>query len=75
MKRVRIYIFLVIVIVIGLVAFGLGSRPMVEGADSLAFSAERVVRDIEQISQKHHSVAHPEERQEVRNYLVDRLNS
>lgn len=75
MKRVRIYIFLVIVIVIGLVAFGLGSRPMVEGADSAAFSAERVVRDIEQISQKHHSVAHPEERQEVRNYLVDRLNS
>ncbi len=75
MKRVRIYIFLVIVIVIGLVAFGLGSRPMVEGADSSAFSAERVVRDIEQISQKHHSVAHPEERQEVRNYLVDRLNS
>lgn len=75
MKRVRIYIFLFIVIVIGLVAFGLGSRPMVEGADSLAFSAERVVRDIEQISQKHHSVAHPEERQEVRNYLVDRLNS
>lgn len=75
MKRVRIYIFLVIVIVIGLVAFGLGSRPMVEGTDSSAFSAERVVRDIEQISQKHHSVAHPEERQEVRNYLVDRLNS
>lgn len=74
MKRVRIYIFLVIVTVIGLVAFGLGSRPMVEGADSSAFSAERVVRDIEQISQKHHSVAHPEERQEVRNYLVDRLN-
>lgn len=75
MKRVRIYIFLVVVIVIGLVAFGLGSRPMVEGADSSAFSAERVVQDIEQISQKHHSVAHPEERQEVRNYLVDRLNS
>lgn len=75
MKRVRIYIFLVVVTVIGLVVFGLGSRPMVEGADSSAFSAERVVQDIEQISQKHHSVAHPEERQEVCNYLVDRLNS
>lgn len=75
MKRIRIYIFSIVVIVVGLVAFGLGSRPMVEGADSSAFSAERVVKDIEAISQKHHSVAHPEERQEVRNYLVDRLNN
>lgn len=74
MKSIRIFIFLVVVILTGLVAFGLGSRPMVESIESTTFSAERVVKDIEAISQKHHSVAHPEERQEVRNYLVNRLN-
>lgn len=73
MKRIRIYILLVVVALVGMVAFGLGSRPQVKGAESDTFSAERVVKDIEVISRQHHSVAHPEERGRVRDYLVDRL--
>ncbi|MBR3616145.1 MAG: M20/M25/M40 family metallo-hydrolase, partial [Bacteroidaceae bacterium] len=45
----------------------------VQDAASSAFSAERVVNDIEVISRNHHSVAHPQERAEVRDYLVSRL--
>lgn len=58
---------------VGLIAFGLWSRPKVQDIDSENFSAERVVKDIEVISQEHHSVAHPEERAKVRQYLLERL--
>lgn len=58
---------------VSLIAFGLWSRPKVQDIDSENFSAERVVKDIEVISQEHHSVAHPEERAKVRQYLLERL--
>ena len=58
---------------VSLIAFGLWSRPKVQAIDSENFSAERVVKDIEVISQEHHSVAHPEERAKVRQYLLERL--
>ena len=73
MNRIRICIFAVVVLLVACVAFGLGSRPQVENAESSSFSAERVAEDIRNISRKHHSVAHPDERAEVRNYLVSRL--
>ena len=73
MNRIRICIFAVVVLLVACVAFGLGSRPQVKNAESSSFSAERVAEDIRNISRKHHSVAHPEERTEVRNYLVSRL--
>ena len=63
----------VVVILVGLVAYGWFSRPAIQDAASSAFSAERVVNDIEVISRNHHSVAHPQERAEVRDYLVSRL--
>lgn len=75
MNRARIFIFSVVVVLVGLVAFGLWSRPQVESLTSDKFSAERVVEDIRVISQAHHSVAHPVERKEVRDYLVSRLNT
>lgn len=74
MNRVRISIFAVVVVLVGFVAFGLCFRPRVQEATSAGFSAARVVEDIKVISQNHHSVAHPEARAQVRNYLVDRLN-
>lgn len=74
MSKTRIFILSVISILAGLVAFNLGSRPHVEDITSAEFSAKRIVKDIEVISQKHHSVAHPEERAEVREYLISRLN-
>lgn len=73
MNRIRICIFATVVLLVACVAFGLGSRPQVENAESSSFSAERVAEDIRNISRKHHSVAHPDERAEVRNYLVSRL--
>lgn len=73
MNRIRIALLAVVVILVGLVAYGWFSRPAVQDATSSAFSAERVVNDIEVISRNHHSVAHPQERAEVRDYLVSRL--
>lgn len=66
-------VLVVVAAVVGMVAFGLWSRPSVEGKEHGGFSAERVVEDIEVISREHHSVAHPVERAEVREYLVERL--
>ena len=73
MNKIRIFIFSATLILAGLLAFNLGSRPQVEDATSAEFSAKRIVNDIEAISHKHHSVAHPEERAEVREYLISRL--
>lgn len=75
MNRVRLAALIIVAVVVGFVSFGLFSRPQVESADSAEFSAERVARDIEVISRQHHSVAHPEERAEVREYLVERLTA
>lgn len=73
MNKVRIFLLTAVVLLVGLVAFGLGSRPKVKGIDSSSFSAERVIEDIRVISRNLHSVANPEERAEVRDYLVSRL--
>ena len=73
MNRVRLMVLVVVAAVVGMVAFGLWSRPAVEGKEHDGFSAERVVEDIEVISREHHSVAHPVERAAVRDYLVERL--
>ncbi len=73
MNRFRPLILLVTVVLAGLLAYGLWTRPGAEDADYEGFSAGRVIKDIEVISKKHHSVAHPAERAEVRDYLVGRL--
>ena len=73
MNKARFFLLPAVIILAGLVAFGLGSRPQVKSATSTEFSAERIVEDIRAISQDHHSVAHPEERAAVRDYLVSRL--
>lgn len=74
MNRFRPFILLVTIVLAGLLAYGVWTRPGAEGIDHEGFSAERVIRDIEVISKNHHSVAHPAERAEVREYLVGRLN-
>ncbi len=47
--------------------------PVIKSNEAANFSAERVKRDIEIISQKPHSIEHPVERAEVRDYLAQRL--
>lgn len=73
MSKTKLSILLATIALVSLIAFGLWSRPKVQDIDSENFSAERVVKDIEVISQEHHSVAHPEERAKVRQYLLERL--
>ena len=67
-------VFLAAAVVLAvLLSYGLWTLPKAEPADADGFSSARVVKDIEVISQKPHSVAHPEERAAVRDYLVERL--
>lgn len=73
MNRFRPLILAAAIILSGLLAYGLWTRPAAEPVDSEGFSAARAVKDIEVISKEHHSVAHPEERAAVREYLVQRL--
>lgn len=73
MNRVRFFLLMATVSLVGLVAFGLGSLPQVEDIDSQSFSAERIIEDIKVISRDYHSVAQPKERAEVREYLLSRL--
>lgn len=73
MNKFRPFILAVTVVAAGLLAFGLWTRPSVEPSDAEGFSAARAVKDIEVMSKEHHSVAHPQERAQVREYLVERL--
>ena len=74
MNKVRPVILTVAVVLSALLAYGLWTQPSPQPVDAEGFSAARVVRDIEVISKDHHSVAHPQERAKVREYLVGRLN-
>ena len=73
MNKIRPFILGLAVILSGLLAHGLLTMPTPKDADAKGFSSARVVNDIAVISKEHHSVAHPEERARVREYLVERL--
>ena len=73
MNRIRPIILAFAVVAAGLLAYGLFTQPTPKSADAEDFSAARVVEDIAVISKDHHSVAHPQERAQVREYLIDRL--
>ena len=73
MNKFRPLILAVTVVVAGLLAYGLWTRPSAESAEAEGFSAARAVKDIEVMSREHHSVAHPQERAQVREYLISRL--
>ena len=74
MNKIRPFILAVAVILAGLLAYGVFTIPSPKGLDEEGFSAARVLKDIEVISKEHHSVAHPEERAKVREYLIGRLD-
>ncbi len=73
MKRFRLFILAATIVLSGLLAYGLWTRPNAAPIDAESFSAARAAKDIEVISKEHHSVAHPAERALVREYLIDRL--
>lgn len=57
------------------ISFSLGefTRPEVRGTTSANFSALRVIKDIKEVSKVPHSIEHPAERAQVREYLAGRL--
>lgn len=73
MNRFRPLILAFTVVLSALLAYGVWTQPKPQPVDAQGFSAARVVKDIEVISKENHSVAHPEERARVREYLVERL--
>ena len=73
MNKLRPIILAFTVVLAALLAYGVWTRPSAKPADHEGFSAARVIKDIEVMSKEHHSVAHPEERAKVREYLVQRL--
>ena len=73
MNRFRPFILAAVVVVAALLANGLWTLPKPQKADYHGFSSARVVEDIEVISKQPHSVAHPQERAQVREYLIQRL--
>ena len=75
MNKIRPVILFAAVVLSGLLAYGLWTLPKPQNADYEGFSSARVVEDIRVISEKPHSVAHPDERAQVREYLIDRLES
>ena len=74
MNKIRPIILGLAVVLSGLLAYGLFTLPSSQTADAEGFSSARVVKDIEVLSKEPHSVAHPQERARVREYLVSRLN-
>ena len=73
MNKIRPIFLALAVVSSALLAYGFLTLPKAQPSDAEGFSAERVLKDIEVISRKPHSVAHPEARAEVRDYLVSRL--
>ncbi len=73
MKRFRPLILAAAIVLAGLLAYGLWTLPKPQNADAEGFSSARVTNDIKVISRQHHSVAQPDERAAVRDYLISRL--
>ena len=73
MNKLRPIFLAVAVLFSALLAYGLWTLPSPEPAGADGFSSARVLKDIEVISKEHHSVAHPQERAAVRDYLIERL--
>ena len=74
MKKVlRPLVIALTVLLSAILAYGVFTRPNAKPADYDGFSGQRVLQDLEVISKEHHSVAHPQERARVREYLIGRL--
>ena len=70
MKQHRSLFLILTILLSAFIAYGLWSSPF---SNMEEFSTERIVKDLKVISEKPHSVAHPEERAEVVQYLTQRL--
>ena len=72
MKTYRSLILTLSIALSALVAYGVFfSMPSPKDVDAEGFSSARVVKDLEVIAQEPHSVAHPEARDRLLNYLTE----
>ncbi|MBQ4161602.1 MAG: M28 family peptidase [Parabacteroides sp.] len=75
MNKGNLFIFIIILILSALIAYGWQSLPTPKGKDYKGFSSGRVVEDLKIIAKEPHSVAHPEARTAVRDYLKEKLKT
>ena len=74
MKNYRSLILTLAIALSALVAYGVFfTMPSPKSIDAEGFSSARVAKDLEVISQEPHSVAHPEARDRLLDYLTERL--
>lgn len=73
MNNLKPIILAAAVVMAGLLSYCLWTLPSPQSSDAEGFSSARVLNDIKVISAEPHSVAHPQERAKVREYLVERL--
>ena len=74
MKKTGLYLIIASLAAMSIaVSLGLFSMPPERPETEDSFSVERVQKDIKFISSDHHSIIHPEQRNEVRDYLISRL--
>jgi hypothetical protein len=73
MKRIKIIFAILILLLMGFVAFGTFTHKRAEKVNESQYSIPSVVNTLRVISEKPHSVEHPQEREEVRQYLYQRL--
>ena len=74
MNKIRPVVLALFVVLAALLAYGLFTQPRPRNSETEGFSSARVVKDIEVMSKEPHSVAQPEARARVREYLVQRLH-
>lgn len=75
MKAIRVIILVGLIALSCFIARGLFSMPKATDGEIMGFSTNDVIETIKIISQKQHSVAHTQERAEVREYLISRLTA
>ena len=75
MKQHSSLILILTIMLSAFIAYGFLSLPTQKGIHEKGFSSARVIEDIKVIAEKPHSVAHPEERANVFNYLTERLEA
>lgn len=68
-------VLLLMILLSAFLSFSFWRMPVFDGDSSPVFDETAVVDDLRVISKDRHSVAHPEARAELRDYLVERLRS
>ena len=75
MKQYRPLILMLVIMFSAFVAYGLFTLPMPKGIHEEECSSTRVMEDLKVIAKEPHSVAHPEMKDSVLQYLVKSLES